>query len=283
MTKRLALNTLLAAGIAATLAPVPLTAQDAPAKPAAEDAKLPTPAEVVDRFIEVTGGKDAYLAHKFRTTSGYFEMPAMGMKGPMVVRQAAPNLMSASIELPGMGAMTTGFNGTTGWSINPMQGPMIMEGKQLDQMRREADFFGSVDMLKNFKESRVVGVADFKGEACHQLKLTSEDGITNVYFSVDTGLMVGRKSVEASPMGEVASVMTISDYKDFGGVLTATRQTIEAMGQTQVMVTESVTYDEIEADAFALPKVIQTLVEAGKGSESTEEPAKDEDPDAAGS
>ena len=84
-------------------------------------------------------------------------------------------------------------------------------------------------------------------------------------------------------MGEVASVMTISDYKDFGGVLTATRQTIEAMGQTQVMVTESVTYDEIEADAFALPKVIQALVEAGKGSESTEEPAKDEDPDAAGS
>ena len=280
MTKSTTLNLLLAAGIlaASPLLGTPAMAQDTQDSKSKADDKLPTPREVIDRFIEVTGGMEAYKAHPYRTAKGYFEMPAMGMRGEMVIRQAAPNLMVASIDLPGMGSMMTGFNGTTGWSTNPMQGPMIMEGKQLEQVKREADFFGSVDILKNFKEARTVGIAEFNGEKCYQLKLTGEEGITNVYYSVESGLAVGRKSVEISPMGEVPSVMTISGYKDFGGVLTPTMQSIEAMGQKQNLVTETVTFEELEPSVFALPPEIKTLVEA-RDKKNEEDAPKSEEPE----
>ena len=280
MTKSTTLNLLLAAGIlaASPLLGTPAMAQDTQDSKSKADDKLPTPREVIDRFIEVTGGMEAYKAHPYRTAKGYFEMPAMGMRGEMVIRQAAPNLMVASIDLPGMGSMMTGFNGTTGWSTNPMQGPMIMEGKQLEQVKREADFFGSVDILKNFKEARTVGIAEFNGEKCYQLKLTGEEGITNVYYSVESGLAVGRKSVEISPMGEVPSVMTISGYKDFGGVLTPTMQSIEAMGQKQNLVTETVTFEELEPSVFALPPEIKTLVEA-RDKKNAEDAPKSEEPE----
>ncbi len=280
MTKYTKLNLLLASGFlaAAPLLSAPAVAQSEQDSQSKETAELPTPREVVDRFIKVTGGMEAYKAHRYRTSKGYFEMPAMGMRGEMVVHQAQPNMMVASIDIPGMGSMKTGFNGTTGWSTNPMQGPMIMEGKQLDQMKREADFFGSVDILKNFKEARTVGIAEFNGEKCYQLKLTDDTGITNVYYSVESGLAVGRKAVEISPMGEVPSVMTISGYKDFGGVLVPTMQSVEAMGQKQNMVTETITFEELDPSIFALPAEIKTLVEAQeKKKDATDdgEPKKD--------
>lgn len=280
MTKYTKLNLLLASGFlaAAPLLSAPAVAQSEQDSQSKETAELPTPREVVDRFIKVTGGMEAYKAHRYRTSTGYFEMPAMGMRGEMVVHQSQPNLMVASIDIPGMGSMKTGFNGTTGWSTNPMQGPMIMEGKQLDQIKRKADFFGSVDILKNFKEARTVGINEFNGEKCYQLKLTDDTGITNVYYSVETGLAVGRKAVKISPMGEVPSVMTISAYKEFGGVLVPTMQSVEAMGQEQNMVTETVTFEELDPAIFALPPAIKTLVEAQEKDTKTKDAPKDGEP-----
>ena len=155
---------------------------------------LPTPREIIDRFIEVTGGVDAYKKHKFRTSRGAFEMPAMGMRGEMMVKQSTPNLMLVTISLPGIGEMKQGFNGEVGWSIDPMSGPQLMDGKQLEQMKREADFFNSVDILKNFKESRTVAKTKFNDEMCYQIKLTGDDGVTNAYYSVESGLAKGSRT-----------------------------------------------------------------------------------------
>jgi hypothetical protein len=240
----------------------PAVAQDAGDKTPAADEKLPTPREIIDRFIKVTGGMDAYKKHASRTTSGYFEMPAMGMKGPMTIKQSSPNLMLVSIEFPGMGSMQQGYDGTVAWSIDPMSGPRLITGKQLDQMKREADFFSSVDILKNFESSKTVGVAEFAGEKCYQIKLESTDGITNAYYSVATGLALGSKAVASTPQGEIPSITTISEYKDFGGVKVPTLTVIEAMGQKQQIVTETVLFDALPASEFVLPDAIKTLVGA---------------------
>ena len=223
---------------------------------------LPTPREIIDRFIEATGGKEAYRKHKFRTARGAFEMPAMGMKGPMLVKQSTPNLMLVNISLPGIGEMKQGFNGTVGWSIDPMSGPQLMAGKQLEQMKREADFFNSVDILKNFKESRTVARTDFNGEMCYQIKLTSEDGVTNAYYSVESGLAKGSRTVASTPQGDIPTTTMLLEYKDFGGVLVPTRTSVEMLGQQQMIVIEDITFDEIPESEFALPAAIKTLSEA---------------------
>ena len=265
-------NVILAASMLAAspfLAPSTF-AQDAPEKSKTADDSLPTPREIIDRFIEVTGGMEAYKKHTSRTSSGYFEMPAMGLRGPMTVKQSSPNLMLVAIEFPGMGSMQQGYDGTIAWSIDPMSGARLITGKQLDQMKREADFFNSVDILKNFDTSKTVGIADFGGEKCHQIKLTSSDGITNAYYSVETGLARGSKAVAATPQGEIPSITTISGYKDFGGVMTPTLTVVEAMGQKQQIVTESVSYDDLPTEEFALPEAIKTLAGASAPAEETE-------------
>ncbi len=144
MTKHGKLQLLLTAGLITTTSlfcGVSIAQEKQDSKTQAE-ATLPTPTEVVDRFIKVTGGMEAYKAHKYRTAKGYFEMPAMGMRGAMVMHQATPNLMLVKIDLPQMGTISSGYNGTTGWGISPMQGPMIMESKELGKLKRGAEFFG---------------------------------------------------------------------------------------------------------------------------------------------
>lgn len=261
-------------------------AQDtAPATPKAaagqSDEKLPTPQEVIDRYIKVTGGADAYKKHKSQTSRGFFEMPTMGLKGPMVMYQAVPNNLYVSIEMPGIGTMEQGFNGTVGWSLDPMRGPTLMEGPQLEQAKREAEFFGSLDMLKFFDSAKTSGTTDFNGTKCYQLVLTAPDGVTNAFYSVESGLAMGMKSVAATPLGDVPSVTTMSEYKDFGGIKIPTLTKIEVMGQQQQIVLDSVTYDDVDPKVFVLPAKIEPLVKAKEaGKDGATEPKKS--PPAAG-
>src|SRR3712207_8571336 len=43
------------------------------------------------------------------------------------------------------GQMSSGYDGTVGWSVNPMQGPRLLEGKELEQLREDA---GPAAMLR---------------------------------------------------------------------------------------------------------------------------------------
>ena len=269
-------TTLLGCIIAACpmLATPAVAQQDADAtRPSQEP--LPSPREIIDRFIAVTGGVDAYKKHKYRTSRGAFEMPAMGMRGEMMVKQSTPNMLLVTISLPGIGEMKQGFNGDIGWSIDPMSGPQIMAGKQLEQMKREADFFNSVDILKNFKESKTVARTKFNDEMCYQIKLTGEDGVTNAYYSIESGLAKGSRTVAATPQGEIPTTTTLLDYKDFGGVMVPTTTRMEMMGQQQLVVIEEITFDEIPAEEFVLPAAIKTLSEADakKDDETSDEGA----------
>ena len=48
------------------------------------------------------------------------------MSGDLEISQARPNKTMMRINVTGIGQIEQGFDGTTGWSINPMQGPRVM-------------------------------------------------------------------------------------------------------------------------------------------------------------
>ncbi|MDQ3995697.1 MAG: hypothetical protein M3303_01625, partial [Gemmatimonadota bacterium] len=114
------------------------TATTQPQTTTTTSASLPTGRAIIDRYVEAIGGRDAVLRHQSIRSVGTFEMPAAGVKGDLTVVQMAPNKMAMTIDLPGVGQMVSGYDGTVGWSINPMQGPRVLEGKELVQLREDA-------------------------------------------------------------------------------------------------------------------------------------------------
>jgi outer membrane lipoprotein-sorting protein len=62
-------------------------------------------------------------------------------------------------------------------------------------------------------------------------------------------------------MGEIPMEVVVSDYKDFGGLLTPTKMIQKAMGQEIVMTVTSVkNNEEIPADKFEPPAEIKALL-----------------------
>ena len=258
---------LLRAALATCLAGLPfltpssLHAQDT--APAA--AKLPAAKEIFDRFVEVTGGADAYKKIKSQTTKGTFELVGANLKGDLTVYQAEPDKQLVKINLPGFGEMQEGFDGTVGWSINPAQGPMLKEGKALLQAKREATFNLLIDPLAQFKSATTEDIQEFAGEKCYHVKLvSSDDDVVNFFYSVKTGLFRGLMMTAVTPIGNLKTSAISSDYKDFGGIKMPALTTISAMGQSQKITANSMTFNDVPDSTFELPAAIKTLADAKK-------------------
>lgn len=232
----------------------------APSVLAAQQGSLPPARQLIDKYIAAVGGKPAILAHKSQRVKGTFEVPAQGMTGEYELLAARPNLMSMKMNIPGVGEITSGYDGTVAWSNNPMQGPRVMTGKELDALKES----GPDAELRDpsvLASAETVEKTTMAGQSCYKVKLVWKSGRTTFdCYNVDNGLLVAQSASQESPMGTIEVQTTLSDYKDFGGVKRAATRMQEMMGMQQIMTIKSIEYDVVPSTAFELPKEIKALV-----------------------
>jgi hypothetical protein len=241
----------------------PATDAPAPASPG-QPANLPSAAEIFRRSVKAIGGEDAVRRHASMRMEGSLGAEAMGMKGTMVVQALAPNLFLTTIDMGGVGRMQQGFDGTVGWTSNPMMGTQLLEGRTLDELRRSSDFYKDLDPGKVWKSAVVKGVTEFAGRSCHELEVEGELGKGTLYFDVADGLARGMRLEVDSPMGKVPTTTRMVEYRPFDGLMLATRTEIEAMGVVQTMTVEKVDFAPIDPKVFELPAEVKALVASGK-------------------
>ena len=232
----------------------PVAAQSPAALPAAKD--------LIAKFVTATNASVVMANHQSVRTKGKFEMAAAGVSGDLEISQARPNKTSLRINVPGVGQIEQGFDGTTAWAINPMQGPRIISGRELDAVREESNFGASSRQGPNVTSAETVEKTEMNGESCYKVKLVWKSGRqTFDCYSVASGLLIASMANQESPMGTVDVTNLISDYKDFGGQKIATRLTQQVMGSEQVLIINTVDYDAADPTAFEMPAAIKALAE----------------------
>lgn len=251
---RIPMRVAVAALILASAAPSYVRAQAAAALPPAKD--------LIAKFVAATNAGPVMAKHTSVRTKGRFEMAAAGVSGDLEISQARPNKTMMRINVSGVGQIEQGFDGTTAWSINPMTGPRIMTGKELDAVREESSFGASSRQGPNVASAETVEKTQMNGEACYKVKVVWKSGReTQDCYSVATGLLIASVGKQESPMGSVEVTNLISEYKDFGGQKIATRLTQQVMGQEQVLIINTVDYDAADPAAFEMPAAIKALAE----------------------
>jgi hypothetical protein len=222
---------------------------------------LPAVGDVFAKYRLAIGGEAAIREYTSRHTTGRFELAAQGIGGVFEMFAAAPDLMRIRIDLGGLGSMQRGYDGTTGWALDPAVGPRVIQGGELDEMRHSADFYYDLHDPKSFASATVVERAPFEGRDCFTVKIVRPSGFEVLeYYDAVTGLIDGFKMSSTSSMGTVPSVVTVlEEYKPFGGVQTATRARQRAMGIESVMTVTAVDYNPIPAGTFDLPAEIKAL------------------------
>ena len=226
---------------------------------AADD--LPKGDTIVDKFVEATGGKAAYLKHHSEISKGTFSMAAMGLKGDMINYLAEPNKSYTEIDLGGMGKIRKGSDGTVFWSLSSMMGPHIEEGSEKAQSEL-SKMNAEVNWRDLFTEAKTVGTDTVDGKTCYKVQLTPKEGapMTQCYDK-DSSLMVKMTLTAQSPMGEQTVDSFVSDYRKEGDILKPHKIKQSVAGQDIVITFDSFTFNsEIPADKFVLPDEIKALV-----------------------
>ena len=225
---------------------------------------LPPAATLTAKYATAVGGK-AFLAAKSVITKGGMSMPAAGINASFELTQLHPNQMAMVTEIAGMGKIEAGFDGTTAWSVDPMQGARLLAGKELDQIKDEADRRGSIRAPEMFSAVQTIADTTMNSERCYLVKLTWKSGRESFdCYSPTTGLLVASRSVQQTAMGDMPVVTFFSDYKKFGDVLVATKTTQEAMGQQQVLTINSVVFGDGAGVTIVPPPAVQALVKPAK-------------------
>jgi len=228
----------------------------------AADDPLPKAETILDRYIEVTGGKAAYEKRKSEIAKGMLEMTAQGVKAAVTRYSAAPDKSYSLLEIEGAGKIESGAGDGIAWDNSAMMGPHLKTGEEKTQALREALFNAQLDWRKVYSKVETVGVETIDGEECYKVVLTPEPGKPETqYFQKKSGLAVKMTMTLVNQMGEVPAEVLISDYKEFGGVLIPTRQINKAAGQEFTTTIQTVSVNEdIPASRFEPPAEIKALL-----------------------
>lgn len=224
---------------------------------------LPDGKALIAKHVAAIGGRDALDKHTSLHQTGTFSMPAMGIEGPVHIYRAKPSLFLSQITLGSFGEMAQGYDGTTAWAIQPMQGAAVMTGDQAAQFKQQADFFADFPDVAKYSSIETVGLEDFEGRKCYKVKLVKADGSGEAmqYFDAETGLSAGMvRSIENPQMGKIEITVVLSDYKDQGG-LQMPSKTIQKTPQGDVVLTfTGYEWDKVEPKVFELPDAVKAMV-----------------------
>ena len=223
---------------------------------------LPAASAIIDRYIAAVGGRDAIAKRTSMSSTGSFEVPAAGLRGQMRAYSAAPNKSTVVISLPGMGEVKNGFDGTVGWSIDPAQGPSILQGKQLEERRMDSDFYSVLHDPASFKSMTTDSLTVFEGKKAYLVRLVRPSGDETLeFFDVETGLLIGNRVTRDSPMGSIGVTTILADYKDFGSGLKVPSRVTQRMmsGQELSFSIDSLELDKVDPAMFELPPEIKAL------------------------
>lgn len=223
---------------------------------------LPKAETILDRYIEVTGGKAAYEKHTRETLTGTITFPEQGLSGRLTRYAMAPDKEYSVVELGPIGKIESGFAEGVAWEKSAILGPRVKTGGEKDQAAREAHFNGQAEWRTIFPKAETTGSESVNGEDCYKVMLTPPSGKPETqYFSKKTGLLVKTAATAVSPMGEVAVEMEVSDYKAFDGILfpTHSRQKAGAQ-QLEINITNVTTEQTFPPGTFDLPPEIKILI-----------------------
>jgi hypothetical protein len=232
----------------------------------AADTDLPPAETILDRFIEVTGGKAAYEARKSEIVTGRLEFAAAGVKGAIVQYSMEPDKYYSTLELDGIGKVEMGVTDGVAWEVSALLGPRIKQGEERAQALREARMNAPFHWRDLYITAETTGTGTVNGQECYKVALTPREGKPEtMYFERRSGLLRKTTLIAASPMGDVNADVIAGEYKDFGGLMEPSKITQRAALQEFTTTIDDIKVNPaIPAERFELPAEIKALLSQNK-------------------
>jgi hypothetical protein len=179
-----------------------------------EGGKTPslTTQQLLDKWLQATGGAAAWAKLKTRVTKGKADMDGRNMQ--LDVAQAAPDRWHLTLTMP-QGVFEQGWDGKEGWR---KFGGRAMPLESVAEVRREAQFSLPIGLPKLLTELKVGPDAKLGKTAVHVLDGKQGDLHVRLWLDADTGLLKRLTVRQPTPAGDLAEQSDYEDYRVVDGV-----------------------------------------------------------------
>ena len=218
--------------------------------------------EIVEKHLAAIGGREALGKLTSRKAIGTMtvQTPNGPISGPVELYSKAPNKtrLYVVLDLSAIGmsdklTLDQKFDGTTGWSLNTLQGDKQITGNQLDNMKS-----GSFpNPLLNYKATgttvELLPNETVAGKSLIVLKVTPKVGsVAKLYLDPATHLVVRSWAMVNSPEmgGDIEQISEALDYRTVDGLKIPFKTVQTAGPQTVTIVFDKVEHNVAIDDAI---------------------------------
>ena len=134
--------------------------------------ELPQANELLDKYIQVTGGKEAYSKIRNRVTKAQLEFVGQGLKMSLTVYAARPNLVYSVLESEAIGKVESGTDGAVVWENSLLKGPAIKQGVERENALRDFTFDRLANWNQIYKDVKCVAKLSVDGKPCFKIVMT---------------------------------------------------------------------------------------------------------------
>lgn len=227
----------------------------------ADDGELPDGMEIHKRSIEASGGAEVREKITSRVMKATFTTPTPGVIANMEVYEASPGKRSLRMSYMGRLVHAATTDGDQVWQVEAGSQPVLVEGTQKAAFITEARMGMDNAPQELYESMETVAETEFAGEPAYEVKLVTKHGARSThYYSVESGLMIGRASPARPDEQAMETRVTLSDFREVDGLTMAFRSELffPATGTTQVMTVTSVEHNvEIDPAIFEMPEALK--------------------------
>lgn len=224
---------------------------------------LPSAESILDRYVQVTGGKQAYAQRKTEIAHGTLTYTSLGIKGTITRYAAEPDKYYATLDIDGLGKVEMGVSGPVAWENSALLGPRLKSGIERAEAIREGTMNSTANWRKLYPKVETQGIETIDGEECYKVVMTPAEGKPMVgFYQKKSGLQVKLTTVASTQMGDIPVELIASEYKDFGGILEPVKVTQKTGPQEFTITLDSVEVNPaIPPGRFDLPPDVRKLVD----------------------
>jgi hypothetical protein len=228
--------------------------------------------EVIEKNIKAQGGRDALLNLKALERKGDVSLDGtFGQMDGTVKEFCIPwKKARRSLDLA-VFVQDDGYDGKIAWR-NGMMGIQDLEGEEASQIKQAVNLNPFVMIAKNGTKAEKLDDESIEDVACYVVQLSPMTGPkAKIFIDKATDQIMRTKLTVNNPQfGMIDIVVDNADYKEFGPVKLATKESVVfgELFQVETTYTETKVDGEIDESMFEKPK------------EPAKEPAKDAAKDA---
>ena len=196
------------------------------------DPQLPTLDAVLAKYVAAIGGTDAQRKIASRVSKGRVDVPGVSFGGKLEVYAKAPNKSLTVMDVEPAGLVKQGFDGRTAWSNGSDTANGIERAALVD-----ADFYREIKLKSQYARIRLLGKVKEGFRQVYLVEGVPRSGAAeNLYFDVESGLLVRRDVPRRTSKGVVVTEVYFSDWRDVDGVKVPFKIT-QAIQNTKFVIT----------------------------------------------